>query len=110
MSKKIVIFIICILLVVLIAIVGLNKKNTTSNIAESESKIQYDEETKLYYIKDEETGVIINASREKADLEFYLLNPDYDPNPLAPKKTDLRDFIEYDEFQNIVIEPENIVE
>ena len=50
----------------------------------------------LYYIIDKETNEIISASQNEEDLKFYEENLDYDPNPLAPKSTDIEDFIYYD--------------
>ncbi len=49
----------------------------------------------LYYIKDKATNEIITASSNEEDLEFYKENPDYNPNPLAPKSTELSSFMDY---------------
>ncbi len=49
----------------------------------------------MYYVKDEATGEIIYASYDKDDtmLDFYKNNPDYNPNPLDPKKTTLEEYV-----------------
>ena len=54
----------------------------------------------LYYIKDEVTNEIITASPNEKDLEFYKKNPDYNPNPLSTRSTDLKSFVDY-EIENI---------
>ena len=61
-----------------------------------ETKQDYDEETGLYYITDENTGEIIGASRDENDLEFYKKHPDYNPNPLSNRSTNIQDFVDYD--------------
>lgn len=105
MTKKQLIILIGIIIIILIAIIAFNRKkadvaqnkNNNSNV-----EISYDEETSLYYIKDEETGEIVSASYDETDLEFYKENPDYNPNPLAPKTTNLDDYINYEESLNEV--------
>lgn len=60
----------------------------------------YDEETGLYYLKDESTGEIIYASEDENDpsFDFYIEHPDYNPNPLSPKKTRLEEYIVHEEI------------
>lgn len=49
----------------------------------------------FYYIRDEKTNEIIAASTNEEDLEIYKKDPDYNPNPLAQKTTDLNSFVDY---------------
>lgn len=101
MSKNKMIIIV-ISIIILVVIFGILIKNNNNKMKEQE-KIQtkpkvessYDEETGLYYVKDEKTGEIIGASQNEEDLEFYKENPDYNPNPLAPRSTSLQDFVSY---------------
>lgn len=53
-------------------------------------------------MKNESTGEILYASYDEDDamLDFYRDNPDYNPNPLAPKKTNLEDYIELEGITN----------
>lgn len=53
----------------------------------------YDDYTGLYYIRDKETGEILFTSRNQEELDFYKEHPDYNPNPLSEKETDIADFI-----------------
>ena len=57
----------------------------------------------LYYIKDDESGEIINASFYKEDLDFFVEHPDYKLNPFLPRSTSLEEFInisgEVDNFE-----------
>lgn len=92
----IIISIVGILLVILL--IGQNrraKKLSTSNVISEtqEGVIKYDEETELYYIRDEATNEIIAASPYKEDLNFYKKHPDYKPDPFATRSTDLHDFL-----------------
>ena len=66
-----------------------NKKEKSDIIV----KTDYDEETGLYYIEDKENGNIIQVSNDKTDLQFYEENPDYNPNPLQTKSTNIKDYI-----------------
>ena len=100
MSNKkiiIIIFVLCLVFVITFAIIAnKNKKeieneNTVNEVRELNSN--YDENTGLYYVEDKETGEIISASREEEDLEFYESHPDYNPNPLSPKPTDLDGYL-----------------
>lgn len=38
-------------------------------------------------------GEIISASRNEEDLKFYKDHPDYNPNPLIQRSTNLNDFL-----------------
>ena len=59
----------------------------------------YDEETGLYYIKDEATGEILYASDDENSPAFkiYRDDPDYNPNPLQARPTSLEEFMIQDE-------------
>ena len=96
MSKNKLFIIIIAVIVVIIAIVFLrNKENII--IPKEEANIDdgysYDEESGLYYITNEETGEIRAVSSNKDDLKFYKENPDYNPNPLAERETDIKNFV-----------------
>ena len=43
-------------------------------------------------------GEIISASYNEHDLDFYKEHPDYNPNPLSPKKTRLEEYIVHEEI------------
>ena len=101
MSKKFLIILISIILIFLIMFIIINKKsdkviinNETVSVNDN-PKVQsnYDENTSLYYVKDEKTGEIIGFSQDEADLDFYKENPDYNPNPLQPRSKDINDYI-----------------
>lgn len=103
MGRKRIIILICIISIILAMIVSYfrNKKNITINqykTITNLNEIPFDEETELYYIKDEETGEIIGASKNKKDLQIYIDNPDYNPNPLITKKQKLEDFLSEEEI------------
>lgn len=91
-----------ILILIMVFVFSKNKrvKNETNNIAEVKTNdgVLFDEETGLYYLKDNETGEIIYASRNKEELQVYVDNPDYNPNPLAPKKTTLEEYMYTEEY------------
>jgi uncharacterized membrane protein YvbJ len=101
-KSKIIIAVIVIALII-ITIVAKNKgqvnqeevKQSLQNIV---LDINYDEETGLYYIKDESTGEIIYASEDEDDpeLQFYKEHPDYNPNPLSSRSTDLSSFVSFE--------------
>lgn len=55
--------------------------------------IQYDEVTKLYYIRDEVTQEIISASYNESDLDLYKEHPDYNPNPHIQRSRNLYDYV-----------------
>lgn len=74
------------------------KKNKNANdVANKTNEITdgvlFDEETGLYYLKNNETNEIIYASRNKEELQIYIDFPDYNPNPLAQKKTTLEEYM-----------------
>lgn len=72
----------------------------TPQISPKQIASEYDEKTGLYYVKNESTGEILYASYDEDDamLDFYKNNPDYNPNPLAPKRTSLEDFVRMEEY------------
>jgi len=47
-------------------------------------------------------GEIIAASYDEVDLEFYKEHPDYNPNPLASRSTNLQDFVYYETEDDII--------
>lgn len=90
----------CLMIIVIVVIVFMvkNKKINKEEIQQNsliKIKNDYDEETDLYYIQDELTGEIIYASQDENDsrLKFYTKHPDYNPNPLQPRSSNLKDFI-----------------
>ena len=78
--------IIYILLIIAILIVGVivivNIRNNTKNEGNTQTGIQYNEETGEYYILDEATNEIKASSTDESGLQIYIDNPDYNPNPL----------------------------
>ena len=108
MSKKFLMILISIILIVLIVLFTINNKNskklkenneTVSGNDSPKVESNYDENTSLYYVRDEKTGEIIGASQDETDLEFYKENPDYNPNPLQQRSTDIEDYY-YSEYTN----------
>ena len=103
MSKKFLVIFISIIIIVGVAVILLNKKDNEIEVKDeitierNTSKVEsgFDENTSLYYIKDEETGEIIGASRDKTDLKFYEENPDYNPNPLQKRSINIEDYYSY---------------
>ena len=103
MSKKFLVIFISIIIIVVVAVILLNKKDNEievkdeitieSNTPKVES--EFDENTSLYYIKDEETGEILGASQDETDLKFYEENPDYNPNPLQKRSTNIEEYYSY---------------
>ena len=88
--------IICIIIVILIIKNTKKSQNIVINENNNNKKqvtTNFDEETNLYYIRDENTGEIITASYNEEDIEFYKEHPDYNPNPLAPRITNLNDYL-----------------
>lgn len=99
MNRNILILIISIIvLILMIVIIRNNNKTTLDNeLVIRDEDIKYDEETNLYYIVDEETGEIINASEDANSFDLYKIDPDYNPNPLLERKANLEDYIQYEE-------------
>ena len=103
-NKKSLIGIISAVVLILIVVLVFNKSkkinNETDDISEAKTKdeVLYDEETGLYYLKNDETDEIMYASRNKEELQVYVDNPDYNPNPLAPKKTTLEEYMYMEEY------------
>ena len=108
MSKKFLIILISILIILIITLVFINKRSekvkdkNKIEIQNETSKIEknYDENTNLYFVRDEKTGEIIGASRDEDDLKFYEENPDYNPNPLQTRSTNIEDYIYFDNCTN----------
>ena len=78
--------IIYILLIIAILVVGIlvivNIRNSTKDGENTQTGIQYNEETGEYYILDETTNEIKASSTDESSLQIYIDNPDYNPNPL----------------------------
>ena len=91
MDKKKLIIIVVILIICIVALVLLKTNNKLSNLnnntQETNSVIQtnFNNETGMYEIIDENTGEIITTTMDeesaKTELEFYKKNPDYRANP-----------------------------
>ena len=103
---------ICIVFVIVVIVILLSAKSSreAAKTIESEAnkvkgKAEYDEETELYYIKDEETGRIIAASYDEEGLQFYIDNPDYNSNPLEDTGYyTLEEYLEATEIEETEIE------
>ena len=102
MNKKVKI-VIFLLIIVLMLVIVLNKKNNNMkefNVSNNQNNISYDEKSELYYIRDDATNEIVSASESEEGLLIYKEHPDYNPNPLAPRSDNLRDFVDIEEFEN----------
>lgn len=106
--KTIIIIMVVILIGIILTIFIVNKnmkteKDNQSNKNTLETQnVLYDEESQLYYLKDSETGEIIETSKYKEDMEFYMRHPDYNPNPLDSRPTDIESYIESYQQSNII--------
>ncbi len=89
MKDKKIIFLIVFAIVLIIAVVTINKtkkNNVQTNNAISD--IKYNEETGEYYIKNEITNEIIASGEDEASLQIYRDNPDYNQNPFGTSDMD----------------------
>ena len=89
MKDKKIIFLIIFAILLIIAVVTINKtkkNNVQTNNAISD--IKYNEETGEYYIKNEITNEIIASGEDEASLQIYIDNPDYNPNPFGTSDMD----------------------
>ena len=107
MSKKLLIILISILIILIITLFFIKrnakiKDKSKIEIQNETSKIEsnYDENTSLYYVRNKKTGEIIGASRDEEDLRFYEENPDYNPNPLQTRPTDIEDYTYFEDYAN----------
>ena len=82
-KKKYIIISLLILLLIIVCFVFINNKddskNNNNNVT-SNRVIEYDEQTNAYYVKDVISGKILDASRNREELEIYIVNPDYITN------------------------------
>ena len=84
MNTKVKIIIIAVLVVVIIALVVNNnskkasEKASTNETTKSQAYTEYDEESGLYVVYDENGEEITRVSDEAA-AQIYIDNPDYDP-------------------------------
>lgn len=94
MKNNKILIVVLIILVIIGGILIISKMNFYNSSKENltNNEINYDEKTGLYYLK-EENGNITSASYEKEGLQFYIDNPDYNPEPLGERKNKLEDFI-----------------
>ena len=81
-DKKIIYILLIIAILVVGIIVIVNIRNNTKNEGNTQTGIQYNEETGEYYILDEATNEIKASSTDESGLQIYVDNPDYNPNPL----------------------------
>ena len=99
MNRKYFCIIISFLISFIFIFLSKNKRMKSQDLDGESSKIltlndvQYDEESDIYYLEDEETGEIIGASKYKEDLQFYIDNPDYNPNPLNQRSSSIENYI-----------------
>ena len=76
-NKKILIgVVITILLIVVIAVV-INKRNSNTTEENTNTEINYNNETGEYYIQDE-NGEVLHSAYSEDDLYIYQIDPDYD--------------------------------
>ena len=82
-DKKIIYILLIIVILIIGIIVVINVRNNTKNQDNNtQTGIQYNEETGDYYILDEATNEIKASSTDESGLQIYVDNPDYNPNPL----------------------------
>ena len=82
-DKKIIYILLIIVILIIGIIVVINVRNNTKNQDNNtQTGIQYNEETGEYYILDETTNEIKASSTDESGLQIYIDNPDYNPNPL----------------------------
>ena len=81
-DKKIIYILLIIAILIVGVIVIVNIRNNTKNEGNTQTGIQYNEETGEYYILDEATNEIKASSTDESGLQIYIDNPDYNPNPL----------------------------
>jgi len=88
MSRKNKLIIISAIVIILIIFIAFNtaknnknKVNNTDSEKMTSAEMKYDEETRLYYVQDKETGEIIAAGEDEIALKIYVDNPDYNPSP-----------------------------
>lgn len=86
MSKsKLRILIIIIIIIILFAIVIISGKTKVveKQVQNSTNRVElnYDNENKLFYVRDKETGEIRASSENEEDLQIFLDFPEYNPEP-----------------------------
>lgn len=105
MNKKLILIIgIVLLIILIIAIFKLNSENKSINDKQEDSSVtksdvHFDESTGLYYIINEENGEIRAASKDVAELQIYIDQPDLIIDPLEHHNS-LEDFI-FDEDKDV---------
>ena len=79
-NKKIIIFIliIIILLIIMLYVNILRKQNIANENSSTQININYNEDDEMYEIRDENNEIIAN-SVDKASLQIYLDDPNYNP-------------------------------
>ena len=96
--KQLIIIVSIVILGIVIMGYQFNKKEKYSDKVMKENVISenilFDEESGLYYLTNEQ-GEIVAVSNDEQDLEFYIENPSYNPNPLNSLSTDLNDYRNY---------------
>lgn len=94
MKKKIFILFITIIIFISIIIFIKNNDERYEMNAIPEKEAKYDENTRLYYVVDNFTGEIRAASYNEEELQIYIDNPNYDPDPIHINSTNIEDFME----------------
>lgn len=80
-DKKIYIIIFVLLIIILSIILINNKKNTNKN-NETLINTNYNFETGNYYIINSVTNEVITEVKDEGEIQKYIDNPDYNPNPV----------------------------
>lgn len=91
-NKKIYIIIFTLLIVIFCIILTINRKNTNKN-TDTLVNTNYNFETGNYYIINSTTNEVITEVRDKGEIQKYIDNPDYNPNPLLTYSSTLEEKI-----------------
>ena len=84
-----ILLIVVVLIIGIVVVVNIRKNKNQENTIQT--GIQYNEETGEYYILDEATNEIKASSTDESDLQIYVDNPDYNPNPLLDSEEATRE-------------------
>lgn len=80
-NKKIYIIVLVAIIVILGIILISNKKVSSENV-NTLINSNYDFETGNYYIINSVTNEVITEVRDEGEIQKYIDNPDYNPNPV----------------------------
>ncbi len=77
-NKKVIVGIAIVVLLIIVIAVVINRRNNLNNEEENtNTEINYNNETGEYYIEDE-NGEILHSAYSEDELYIYQIDPDYD--------------------------------